>query len=62
LQKQWLSGHRAFLLILLENPRSHRSREGRFTLADTGGAKYPDYVQGLPASAVGGFHIWTPSP
>jgi hypothetical protein len=36
-QKQCLSGGGAFLLILLENPGSHRSRERRFTLAFTSG-------------------------
>jgi hypothetical protein len=40
------SGDRAFLLILLENPGSHRSRERRFTLAFTGG----DAFGILPAS------------
>jgi hypothetical protein len=59
LQKQWLSGDRAFLLILLENPGPHRSRERCFTLAFTGGdafgnpprVKMPGIVLGLTRSA-----------
>jgi len=59
LQKQWLSGDRAFLLILLENPGSHRSGERRFTLAFADGdaiwhpprVRMPEIVLGLTRSA-----------